>query len=306
MKKATILLQLLGTLIYMMSDAVRHGVEQESLRSVSHQFVALSTVGTDPTQFSLAQISAFLDERLRQKNASRRSTTHGRSLTASFDFVTTCTELRIIFHDQCTCAQVSLEVSNQINCAFNGMNAVAYFNQFDLTLSSLQVCKDQACVSIFYSQETALFCEATSALGATCDCLLCDPYPGTRANYTLASGLLGLNVSCPDNSLKTNGCEVASSVLDLGDWKAPLSPGEKAGISMGTLLVAAVLGGVFGYFLYQRRQRRDAQTMKEARSANPFSDDCSVQSQNSRTPIGLYEDGFRQPKKSQEESSSLD
>lgn len=305
MKKATILLQLLGTLIYM-SDAVRHGVEKESIRSVSQQFVSSSTVDTDATQFSLAQISVLLDRRLRKKNASRRSNTHGRSLTASFDFVTTCTELRIIFHDQCTCAQVSLAVSNQITCDFNGMNAVAYFNQFDLTLSSLQVCKDQACISIFYSQETALFCEAISALGATCDCLLCDPFPGTRANYTVASGLLGLNVSCPDNSLTTNGCEVASSVLDLGDWKAPLSPGEKAAISMGTLLVAAVLGGVLGYFLYQRRQRRDAQTMKEARSANPFSDDYSVQSQNSRTPIGLYEDGSRQPKKSRMESSSLD
>lgn len=203
---------------------------------------------------SLSKVALLVSERLQivQKNhhdshsfSSNHQTRPGGRSLVSLDFVTTCTELNIIFHNHCSCANYNLEISNQINCAFNGMNAVANFNQYDLTLSSLEVCKDAACISIYYSEENALFCETTAMNGQTCDCYLCNP-------DNITTGMLGLNITCPDGSLSTQGCRLASSVLDLGDWKAPMTAGAKAGLSLGLLIFVVLLAGG-AWWMYRRR-----------------------------------------------------
>jgi hypothetical protein len=180
---------------------------------------------------SVAQIALRISGQLGIAN------NHHRSLVNT-DFSSTCQELRLIFHNRCNCGIEDQQKSDRVDCSYDGLSAVARFNEDDFTLSRLEVCRTSAnaCISLQYANQMTLFCEATSHDQACESCDLCQPNVTNSAGN---GGLLGLSVNCTDSPiLSTNGvCEITSHVLDLGVRDPILSKVAIAAVVLSSLCV---------------------------------------------------------------------
>lgn len=169
----------------------------------------------------LTEVSRFISREFSSPHSSNGPATdesgRRRSLQVLADFDDVCDEMRLIFHQQCSCADFQAETSDTVSCnGYNGIEATAHFSQVDFSLETITVCKEQACTTIHYQNTSGLSCQASFG-GTDRQCSSCEV-------CLSSNNLMGLAVDCTniDSTLSTS-CTAVSELLDLSAGNLPSS-----------------------------------------------------------------------------------